>query len=453
MPYAIRAQGVGKRYKLGGVHATSIRELLARLASFWKRMPADHVELEDIEEGHARRSDADKEGRFWALDDVTFEVDQGEVLGIVGRNGSGKSTLLKILSQITVPTTGRVELDGRVASLLEVGTGFHQELSGRENVFLNGAILGMHPSEIRRKFDDIVAFAEVEKFIDTPVKRYSTGMYMRLAFAVAAHLEPEILLVDEVLAVGDGSFQQKCLGKMGEVAHSGRTVLFVSHNALAVRSLCTHVLWLDHGRVKGYGDTQAILDKYVASTLHGTLGGSIQEWPSPLDAPGAGPIRLARVAIAPSSFSSEGFLTVSNDVGMEVEYWNLRSGSKIVLNSEVYTADGVPVFESFTSHDHHWHGREAPAGRFRYSFRIPGHLLNEGAYRLRLVFLDATARTVYNHPSALYFTVHDDQERPLPFFGKWQGIVRPRIEWQWDYLGEDRAVTDHAALVSAQSLE
>ena len=200
---------------------------------------------------------------FWALRDVSFDVQQGEVLGIIGRNGAGKSTLLKILSRITEPTAGRVTLRGRVASLLEVGTGFHPELTGRENIFLNGAILGMSRAEIRRKFDEIVAFAEVEQFLDTPVKRYSSGMYVRLAFAVAAHLEPEILVVDEVLAVGDAEFQKKCLGKMGEVAKGGRTVLFVSHNMAAIRRLCSRVILLKNGRITQSGNVNQCIDTYL----------------------------------------------------------------------------------------------------------------------------------------------------------------------------------------------
>src|SRR5207302_1919584 len=245
----------------------ALRDVLVEKATgLFRRLPKGRSKIEDRRSGNgsrfenltsdlgARTSDlrASKED-FWALRGVSFEVRRGEVVGIIGRNGAGKSTLLKILSRITDPTEGRVKLKGRVASLLEVGTGFHPELTGRENIYLNGAILGMSRAEIRAKFDEIVAFAETEKFLDTPVKRYSSGMYVRLAFAVAAHLEPEILVIDEVLAVGDAEFQKKCLGKMGEVARGGRTVLFVSHNMVAVRNLCTTSIWLDHGRVAEKG--------------------------------------------------------------------------------------------------------------------------------------------------------------------------------------------------------
>ena len=233
---------------------------MVRCATRWRRERGRWAECgADL---HA--TDKRTREEFWALRDVSFDIRPGEVTGIIGRNGAGKSTLLKILSRITEPTTGEVRLGGRVASLLEVGTGFHPELTGRENVFLNGTILGMSRSEIRRKFDEIVAFAEVEKFLDTPVKRYSSGMYMRLAFAVAAHLEPEILIVDEVLAVGDAEFQKKCLGKMGDVARGGRTVLFVSHNMSAVQALCSKAILLQGGQVERMGATGPIVAEYLA---------------------------------------------------------------------------------------------------------------------------------------------------------------------------------------------
>lgn len=256
----IQVEHLSKRYQLG--HAPekyhSFRDALTQGARSLKRRVL-----------HPRQRPTQTED-FWALQDVSFSVAEGDRVAIIGRNGAGKSTLLKILSRITEPTSGRISMGGRVASLLEVGTGFHPELTGRENIFLNGAILGMSRGEIRRKFDEIVAFAEVEKFLDTPVKRYSSGMYVRLAFAVAAHLEPEILIVDEVLAVGDAQFQNKCLGKMQDVAHSGRTVLFVSHNMAAVRQLCTTALWMQQGQLVQAGPVEAIANQYLRSTQSGT---------------------------------------------------------------------------------------------------------------------------------------------------------------------------------------
>lgn len=258
----IRAEGLGKKYTIGHETRresyTALRDVIARGARNALRKARDMVHGRAIIEG-------DELEEVWALRDVSFEVRRGEVVGIIGRNGAGKSTLLKILSRITEPSEGRVSIKGRVASLLEVGTGFHPELTGRENIFLNGAILGMTRVEIKNKFDDIVGFAEVEKFLDTPVKRYSSGMYMRLAFAVAAHLDPEILVVDEVLAVGDITFQKKCLGKMGDVARQGRTILFVSHNMAAITNLCSRALWIDKGCISLSGDSSTVVDKYCAS--------------------------------------------------------------------------------------------------------------------------------------------------------------------------------------------
>jgi len=252
--FAIRVSGLGKEYILGGAERVdeSFREmLLGSLKAPFRRLKKLRGDVLAVE-------------RFWALKDVNFEIKPGEVVGIIGRNGAGKSTLLKILSRITDPTEGKIEIRGRISSLLEVGTGFHPELTGRENIFLNGAILGMSRQEIKQKFDEIVAFAEVEKFLDTPVKRYSSGMYVRLAFAVAAHLEPEILIVDEVLAVGDAEFQKKCLGKMQDVSKEGRTVLFVSHNMNAVRNLCDRVICLKNGVLELDGDANSVIEKYMS---------------------------------------------------------------------------------------------------------------------------------------------------------------------------------------------
>jgi lipopolysaccharide transport system ATP-binding protein len=263
---------IGHRVSQGGKYSYTLRDVIGREINNFVRKAADLARGRQVVQG-------DEVEEFWALRDVSFEVKQGEVLGIIGRNGAGKSTLLKILSRITEPTAGRVLLGGRVSSLLEVGTGFHSELTGRENIFLNGAILGMTQREIRKKFDEIVAFAEVEKFIDTPVKRYSSGMYVRLAFAVAAHLEPEILIIDEVLAVGDVEFQKKCLGKITEVARGGRTILFVSHNHLAIRSLCTHALVLHNGIAMPKYDAITALEHY-ALQRQGSIGSS---WTRPPD--------------------------------------------------------------------------------------------------------------------------------------------------------------------------
>jgi ABC-type polysaccharide/polyol phosphate transport system ATPase subunit len=283
----IRAEGLGKKYVIGHQaereRYVALRDVLARNARNFARSARDLVTGRPNVAG-------DEVEEFWALKEVNFDIRRGDVVGIIGRNGAGKSTLLKILSRITEPTTGKVEIRGRVASLLEVGTGFHPELTGRENIFLNGAILGMTRAEIRRKFDEIVAFAGVERFLDTPVKRYSSGMYVRLAFAVAAHLEPEILVVDEVLAVGDAEFQKKCLGKMQDVAAHGRTVLFVSHNMAAIEQLCGRATWLDSGQIRHDGAVKAVVADYLSGSTSEVL-----EWRPPTD-PGR-PAEITRIAL------------------------------------------------------------------------------------------------------------------------------------------------------------
>jgi len=264
IPIAIRCEGLSKQYRIGERESyKALRDVITDAAGApFRRI---RTALGNGNGSSNGNSNSEIENSFWALDDVSFEVRRGEVVGIIGRNGAGKSTLLKILSRITKPTRGHAEIHGRVGSLLEVGTGFHPELTGRENIYLNAAILGMRKTEVERKFDEIIAFAEVEKFVDTPVKRYSSGMYVRLAFAVAAHLEPEILIVDEVLAVGDAQFQKKCLGKIGEVAQGGRTVLFVSHNMGAIRNLCSEAIWLDRGQITARGQSVQIVDQYLRS--------------------------------------------------------------------------------------------------------------------------------------------------------------------------------------------
>jgi len=314
---AIRVERLSKRYRIGGPQARykTIRETLVETAR------APFRRLAEVARGQAR---ATSDETIWALKDVSFEVKRGEVVGIIGRNGAGKSTLLKILSRITEPTSGRAEIHGRVGSLLEVGTGFHPELTGRENIYLNGAILGMKKAEIERKFDEIVAFSEIEKFLDTPVKHYSSGMYVRLAFAVAAHLEPEILLVDEVLAVGDAAFQKKCLGKMGDVAREGRTVLFVSHNMTAVQALCPQCVLLDSGRLAHQGETIKVVRHYLGSqrqTKQVFLGPMTRRT-------GSGGARYTAVRI----LDSEGQVTSSVSIGGKVTI-ELEFESERVLSS------------------------------------------------------------------------------------------------------------------------
>jgi lipopolysaccharide transport system ATP-binding protein len=337
MPPAIRAENVSKRYRIrhaeGRAPYRTLREDLSRLAA---------APLRWLRNGAAGRGAED----FWALKDVSFDVQPGEVVGVIGRNGAGKSTLLKVVSRITRPTAGRVRLRGRVGSLLEVGTGFHPELTGRENISLNGAVLGMGRREIRRKFDEIVAFAEVEKFLDTPVKRYSSGMYVRLAFAVAAHLEPEILLVDEVLAVGDAAFQEKCLGAMEATASSGRTVLFVSHNMASVQHLCRRAVLLRSGEVAADGPAAEVVGLYFSDARRaGSV--SLRDWP---DRETNGQARIVRLDIA----DGQGRLTGSVGLGDTVHFTLAAEFREPVVDPcfgiLVQSAAGGPMLDLRSSH-------------------------------------------------------------------------------------------------------
>jgi len=356
---------------------------------------------------------------IWALKNVSFEVAPGEVLGIIGRNGAGKSTLLKVLSRITVPSTGRAELYGRVASLLEVGTGFHPELTGRENVYLNGAILGMSKAEIDRKFDQIVAFAELEKFLDTPVKRYSSGMYMRLAFAVSSHLEPEILIVDEVLAVGDAAFQKKCLGKMGEVAKAGRTVIFVSHNMTAIRSLCQRAIWLDNGEILESGETNSVILNYIQRGAFATLE---KTWEDSVTAPGDETARLRYVSVAPVGQEPDEPITISTAIEMRVGFWNYQPDALLNFSVVLYNLEGVAIFNTGSS------PRSFPAGMVEGSFVIPGNFLNDGNYTIRLLLVKDTSIPLLDLHDLLSFEVLDS-ERSGNWYGKVLGAVRPKFDW------------------------
>jgi len=414
----IRAEVLGKLYTLGRLQANRHRTLgdaLAQAGSWMLR----------------RNGAAAKPETIWALREASFQVGAGEVVGVIGRNGAGKTTLLRILSRITEPSEGEAEIRGRVGSLLEVGTGFHPELTGRENIYLNGAILGMRRAEIDRRFDEIVAFAEVEKFLDTPVKHYSSGMYLRLAFAVAAHLEPEILLVDEVLAVGDAVFQKKCLGKMGEVASQGRTVLFVSHNMAAIRSLCGRVIQLAGGRlVADSTDVDRTVSDYLSA---GLVSCASREWRRE-QAPGSERILLRRARIEPET------IAVSTPFRIELEYWNERPATRIGISLFVYNQEGVCVFNSTTAKEPCWHGKPHPRGLFRAACAVPGNLLNAGTYSVAVKFYQGGANGVlYEHRDLLLFEVADIVEDRGEWFGRWPGVVRPNLEWATTAVTEPSA--------------
>src|SRR5688572_4367560 len=338
---AVRVNDLSKQYRIGGrkkAYGTLRDQMVSTLKSIIGRNGHGATNSRRACSTASVASDT-----FWALKDVSFEVKQGEVLGIIGRNGAGKSTLLKLLSRITEPTHGRIEINGRVSSLLEVGTGFHGELTGRENVYLNGTILGMKRGEIAKKFDEIVAFAGVELFIDTPVKHYSSGMYLRLAFAVAAHLEPEILIVDEVLAVGDADFQRKCLGKMAGVADEGRTIFFVSHNMPAITRLCKRALYMDEGRLRLDGPAHEVVKAYLHSGL-GTM--AEREWPDPDKAPKGEVVRLCAVRVRTEDGLCTEKIDIRKPVGIEMEYDVLKPGHKVRSAIGVHNEEGVHAFEA-----------------------------------------------------------------------------------------------------------
>jgi len=415
----IRVEDLGKRYRIGlrKDNYATLRDSLTQAV----RAPLRRLRQRRDDEGQT----------LWALRDVDFEVQPGEVLGIIGRNGAGKSTLLKVLSRITEPTTGRVELYGRVGSLLEVGTGFHPELTGRENIFMNGAILGMRRRDIARQFDPIVEFSEVGRFIDTPVKHYSSGMFMRLAFAVAAHLEPEILIVDEVLAVGDANFQKKCLGKMGTVAQQGRTVLFVSHNMRAMQSLCSRVIWINEGTVSADGRADTVISNYLKTSVSAL---DEQVWDDPATAPGNDKVRLHSVRIRQTDADPSQPITVHSSLILEFEYWNLTPDAYLNLSIQVTAEDGYPIFNTGSGYERNWHGKPFPAGLFRSVFRIPGDFLNDGIHRVLLMVVKDQSEVIYQEEDVLVFEVSDTSEGRGTWYGKWPGAVRPKLEWETELL-------------------
>ncbi|MFM7661565.1 MAG: ABC transporter ATP-binding protein, partial [Bacteroidota bacterium] len=351
------------------------------------------------------------------LQDINFSVKQGEVLGIIGRNGAGKSTLLKILSKVTSPTKGNIKIKGRIASLLEVGTGFHPELTGRENIFLNGAILGMTKSEIRSKFDEIVAFSGVEKYIDTPVKRYSSGMYVRLAFAVAAHLEPEILIVDEVLAVGDAEFQKKCLGKMKDVSNEGRTVLFVSHNMAAVKELCDVGLFLQNGQVNSMGSMQEIIQNYVTQNLATKLVSetAIDKAKFPL-------AQIVKSWI--SIHNNQNVISVDTDFEIAFEIEIHESDLELNLSMTIESALGQTVFNTLSDSFNTIKGNRA------FVCSIPKDLLNNGLFFVTIVLTRDRSTAIQLIQEVLTFEVLDNREKEAWFGDISHHLIRPKLNWE-----------------------
>jgi len=422
----IKVENLGKRYHIGArqkPHDT-LRDALASAV----RAPLQRW-----------RRGAHNGETVWALKGVDFDVRPGEIVGIIGRNGAGKSTLLKILSRITEPTEGRVQLYGRIGSLLEVGTGFHPELSGRENVYMNGSILGMNRAEIKRKFDEIVAFAEMEKFLDMPVKRYSSGMYMRLAFAVAAHLEPEILIVDEVLAVGDASFQKKCLGKMGDVAREGRTVLFVSHNLSSIMVLCSRALYISSGHLIEDGPAAKVVESYVQMSR--AVGGTPSVgWKSPESAPGSERIRLRSVCVLDAQGEVSDSFGMDDPIRIEVTYWLLQPGLETNAGYHLYNSGGVLVFVSADFHDAEWLDVPKAPGCYRSVCEVPGKFLNVGSYTLDVALSMSSGQSgdVFEREVVTFELVDEGQSEVRGrFTGEWHiGTLRPKLPWKTTRLPE-----------------
>lgn len=442
---AIQVENMSKLYRLGVKEASHenfgsalIDFVRSPLKNYRKYRSLYHFADVDISEK------IDSEDILWALKDVSFEVERGEVLGIIGINGAGKSTLLKILSRITPPTTGRIEIRGRVSSLLEVGTGFHPELTGRENVYLNGTILGMRKKEIERKFDEIVEFSGVEKFLDTPVKRYSSGMRVRLAFAVAAHLEPEILIVDEVLAVGDAAFQQKCMNKMQDVGEEGRTVLFVSHSMPAVTRMCSRVILLNAGRLLDDGSP----DKVVGDYLRGVHGSSaVRTWDG-ADCPAGEVARLHRVCVRNEDGEPINAVDIRKPLGIDVEFEVLQGGHVLMPNFGLFNDQGTKVFGTVDL-DPEWRKKPRPPGRYVSTVWVPGNLLSEGLFVVNLAIwaLEPSRIMQFLVRDVVAFQVIDSMDGDSArgdWSGDLSGLVRPKLEWETRYEPNEAFEEAHA---------
>jgi lipopolysaccharide transport system ATP-binding protein len=434
MSIAIKIENLSKQYRLGLVSTRTLSHDLNR----WWQMNIRGKDDPYLKIGETNdRTTKGVSEYVWALKDINLEVEEGEVLGIIGKNGAGKSTLLKILSKVTAPTTGIVKARGRIASLLEVGTGFHQEMTGRENIFMNGSIMGMTKAEIKKKFDEIVDFAGIERYIDTPVKRYSSGMIVRLGFSIAAHLEPEILVVDEVLAVGDMEFRKKSLGKMKNVSQAGKTVLFVSHDMGSITNLCPVTLWLDSGNIKSIGESKEIISQYVTNATF--FGGEVS-WANIDIAPGNENVRLKAVRIK-SNGDTTADVMIDKEIRIEVDYWNLKDGA--ILASNFHLRDKMDNFvlasinmpSACLSADP-WAEKPRHKGLFRTICIIPANFLNSENYSFDIGILNGRQDWQIWEKNILTFSVHESGEMKKEYMGSWIGVVRPKLSWSTIPLDE-----------------
>ena len=411
----ISAENISKQYRLGVLDFTSLKD---EWKMWWAKRSAGRRHL--VNAGLSDEQIAEK--YLWALRNVTFDVKQGDVLGIIGKNGAGKSTLLKILSRISLPTTGTVKGKGRVASLLEVGTGFHNELTGRENIFLNGQILGMKKKEVAEKFDEIVDFSGIEKFLDTPIKRYSSGMYVRLAFAVAAHLDPEILIVDEVLAVGDAEFQRKCIGKMKDSSvKEGKTILFVSHNMQAVRNLCHRAILLERGKIVDEGKPDNVIANYFNKETNQCL---VTEFDHAESAPGNEYIRIKKVQLTPRYPDDIDIMDIRTPLLVSFEFWyNGQEEINLMCGVHLFTISGECIFDVCSKKN------DFKNGLIKGECLIPGNFLNDGSYYISLIFVKDSSKMIFYHEECLSFHLEDYRE-DIAWYGKWVGHVRPKFDVQ-----------------------
>ncbi|MBI5844433.1 MAG: ABC transporter ATP-binding protein [Deltaproteobacteria bacterium] len=420
IPYAIKTENLGKRYLIGRAQPTyrTLRDSLA------ESVKAPFRKATNLLRGRAGGA-ADLSEILWAARNINLEIAQGDVVGIIGKNGAGKSTLLKLIARITAPTEGTLRLRGRVGCLLEVGTGFHPELTGRENIFLNGVILGMTKAEIAAKFDEIVAFSEVEKFLDTPIKHYSSGMTVRLAFAVAAHLDPEILLVDEVLAVGDVAFQKKCMGKIGSIAKTGRTVIFVSHNMSAIGQLCKRGIWLDKGTVIDDGPAQQVVSRYLSQTLE---SGGQARW-EPGDRPGNGKAEITSVRLLDKGDTPVGEINISEPCTVEIGFTVLKDGARAQFSVVVFDDRGSEIFASLSNSEQNFHGKPLSPGNYVSRCTLYGDLFNNGRYHVTIIGSGLYYGEGFRADHCLSFEALDDGKLRGDYMDMYGGVLRPRFAW------------------------